>query len=93
MLFMRRLREHTTRYEVILLKYDDEGASFTLHEQFRLPSVYEPDSAMSQDELWGALVHFSGDQTERFGIYLVDRSLKKAICIDPGVVPVSYMHT
>ncbi len=77
----------TTRYEVILLKYDDIGATFTLHEQFRLPSVYEPDSAMSQDELWGALVHFSGDHTERFGIYLVDRTAKKAVCIDPGVVP------
>ena len=53
-----------------------------------MPSVYEPDSALSQDELWGTLVHFRGDTSERFGLYLVDKFAKKAVCIDPGFIPV-----
>lgn len=74
-----------TQCEIILLLYTDRAATFSRVSSFRVPSVFEPFSAMTQDELRGSLVGIPSGLHERVGIYITDKNTDKAICIDTGL--------
>ncbi|KAI5122337.1 hypothetical protein M0805_002504 [Coniferiporia weirii] len=76
-------RSRPTRCEIILLVYSGGYAKFEPVASFRVPGIYEPFSAMTQDELRGTLVGIPSNVTrDHVGIYLTDRNTDKAICID-----------
>ncbi|THH05476.1 hypothetical protein EW145_g4768 [Phellinidium pouzarii] len=80
-------RSGPIRCELILLTYSGTVAKLEQVASFQVPNVYEPFSAMTQDELRGALVgipSFSNSR-DKVGIYLTDRNTEKAVCIDTGL--------
>ncbi|KAL5531877.1 hypothetical protein ACEPAF_5440 [Sanghuangporus sanghuang] len=73
-----------TRYRLILLVYTPTDARFEAISSFQIPSIFEPFSAVTQDELCGGLVRLN-TEPERVGIFLINKNTEKSVCIDTGL--------
>lgn len=85
----RRPDGHAT-CSIVLLVFSATDAHFHPSSTFTVPAIYDPFSAMTQDELLGSLVIIQpaiDGRRERVGIYLTNRVSQKAVCIDTRIPP------